>query len=211
MQLSTSTAQLSADSSSADTWQRYGAAPAILEAVKQWETARTADAFSPSVRVALRDNDREFHLATVGINQWDLYEEHITRFVHTNGQVAATQIQFQNPYSAQPLQWTVCSTAKEPVAVLTLEIDGESVVVLRSCSLPPGGNLKYKGENYASITDATWREVGRVPVKADADQVGVGPHRAQLTASLRPGASLRVELRTLGWVDRIRSPGGTAK
>ena len=40
-----STAQLAADPSSADAAKRFGATPAILEAIRQWETARMADAF----------------------------------------------------------------------------------------------------------------------------------------------------------------------
>lgn len=68
-----STAQLEADPHSADALKKYGATPAILAAVRTWETARMAGAFPPKVRVMLRDNKREFHLEAVGTNQWDLY------------------------------------------------------------------------------------------------------------------------------------------
>jgi hypothetical protein len=68
-----STAQLEADPSSADALKRYGALPAILEAVRQWETARLSGAFPPEIKAQLRDNTREFHLEPVGRGQWDLY------------------------------------------------------------------------------------------------------------------------------------------
>jgi hypothetical protein len=68
-----STAQLAADPSSAEALQKYGATPAILEAVRQWETARMTGAFTEEVKAELRDNDREFHLAPAGAGQWDLY------------------------------------------------------------------------------------------------------------------------------------------
>lgn len=68
-----STAQLSADPLSAETAKRFGAIPAILEAIHQWETARRTGAFPESLKAELRDNTREFHLEPAGANQWDLY------------------------------------------------------------------------------------------------------------------------------------------
>lgn len=69
-----STAQLTADPNSTETLKRFGSSPAILEAVRQWETARAANAFTADVKARLRDNQREFHLEPAGVNQWDLYE-----------------------------------------------------------------------------------------------------------------------------------------
>jgi hypothetical protein len=68
-----STAQLAADPSSAEALQKYGATPAILEAIRQWETARMAGAFPESAKADLRDNTKEFHLEPAGAGQWNLY------------------------------------------------------------------------------------------------------------------------------------------
>jgi hypothetical protein len=68
-----STAQLAADPASAEALQKYGATPAILEAIRQWETARLAGAFPDNIKEALRDNTREFHLEPAGSGRWDLY------------------------------------------------------------------------------------------------------------------------------------------
>jgi len=68
-----STAQLAADPSSAEALQKYGATPAILEAIRQWETARMAGAFPESTKADLRDNTKEFHLEPAGAGQWNLY------------------------------------------------------------------------------------------------------------------------------------------
>lgn len=45
----------------------------ILEAIHQWETARQAGAFPGSLKPALQDVTREFHLAAAGEGQWDLH------------------------------------------------------------------------------------------------------------------------------------------
>jgi hypothetical protein len=68
-----STAQLAADPSSAEALQKHGATPAILEAIRQWETARMAGAFPENMKAELRDNTREFHLQSAGAGLWDLY------------------------------------------------------------------------------------------------------------------------------------------
>ncbi len=64
-----STAQLTA----ADADPQSKNTAAILEAVKQWETARLAGAFPSKVKALLRDNQREFHLEPAGAGQWDLH------------------------------------------------------------------------------------------------------------------------------------------
>ncbi len=109
---------------------RWGATPAILEAVKQWETARMARAFPPPVKAALRDNTREFQLAVAGSGQWDLYEVHAARFTHDADDSAATEFQFQNRDAAQPLQWIIHSAAKQPLTGLTVDINRKRAVSL---------------------------------------------------------------------------------
>lgn len=69
-----STAQLHADPLSAETARQFGAIPAILEAIRQWETARQSGAFPERVKADLRDNQREFHLEETGPGRWNLYE-----------------------------------------------------------------------------------------------------------------------------------------
>ena len=71
---------------------------AILEAVKQWETARMAGAFPPEVKAALRDNAREFHLEPVSEGRWNLYAAQTERFTHDAARVEATKWTFQNPH-----------------------------------------------------------------------------------------------------------------
>ena len=68
-----STAQLAADPASAEALRQFGATPGILEAIRQWETARMAGAFPDNIKEALRDNSREFHLESAGPGRWDLY------------------------------------------------------------------------------------------------------------------------------------------
>ena len=146
-----STAQLEADPKSADAAKQLGATLAILAAIKEWETARMARAFPPEVKAKLRDNTREFHLASAGPNQWDLREMQSTKATHDASTSAATVVQFTNSNAGQPLQWIVRSASKELVTGVTLRINGKPVIDLKDRTLPSGGSLKYVGGSEAAV------------------------------------------------------------
>lgn len=193
-----STAQLEADANSAEAARRFGALPAILEAIKQWETARMAGAFPPEVRAALRDNTREFHLESAGPSRWNLFAVHTERFTHDGGKLAATEMKFNNPHAVQPWQWILRSTAKQPVTGVTVEINGQPTLDLKARPLPPGGSLKYSGGAEAVICDAAWKELERVPVIADSQRARTGDQQVKIACAPQAGATLKMELRTLG-------------
>jgi hypothetical protein len=204
-----STAQLAADPNSADTAKRFGATLAILEAVKQWETARMARAFPAEVKAALRDNAREFHLEPVSAGRWNLYSVHVERFTHDAAQAEATRCAFQNPHAAQRLQWVVRDGGTRPVKGLVIEINGKPALTLDERSVPGGGALRYTGGSEAWVCDSNWKEVARVPVAAEAVQVGSGAHQISIGCRSQGGSSLKVELRTLGPATPLGGPSKT--
>lgn len=192
-----STAQLEADPSSADAGKRHSRTGAILEAVNQWETARMAGAFSPSVKAALRDNALEFHLQPATLGRWDLSEVRSTRFSHDAGQLTATESQFENTRGSQPLQWFVRGDAKQAVAGLYITINGTRALELTDRPLPPNGTLQYRGGPNALIADAAGKELARVSVKPAAALIAAGTQRVSVGCVPQKDASLKIELRTL--------------
>ena len=193
-----STAQMAAAANSADTAKRFGATLAILESVKQWETARMAGAFPPEVKAALRDNAREFHLDAGSAGCWNLYSVHVERFTHDAAQAEATKCVLQNPHAAQRLQWVMRVAGKLPVKGVSLEINGKTAVTLDERAVPGGGALRYSGGPEAFVCDSNWKEVARVPVAAEAVQIGSGAQQVTIGSRSQSGTSLKIELRTLG-------------
>lgn len=61
---------------SADSLRLDAKTAAILDAVREWESARMGGAFPPALRAQLRDNAREFHLERVRDGQWNLIPMH---------------------------------------------------------------------------------------------------------------------------------------
>jgi len=182
----------------ADAAQDLGAVPAILAAVKEWETARMARVFPAEIKARLRDNNREFHLEPDGPGFWNLFEITYARFTHSASQATPTRWQFTNAHAAQSLRWMVRSTSKQPVAGVALALNGHSIADLKDRTLPPGGCLKYRGGATASIYDSNWKEVGRVEVAASASHVGSGIHSLTLGCAPQSDALLKLELCTRG-------------
>jgi hypothetical protein len=47
---------------------------ALLDAIREWETARAARAYSPAQAQRLKDPKRAFHLEPLGAGEWRLHE-----------------------------------------------------------------------------------------------------------------------------------------
>jgi hypothetical protein len=205
-----STAQLEADPNSAEAAKQFGATPAILASIRQWETARMGRAFPPEIKARLCDNTREFHLQSAGPGQWDLFEARFARFAHDASKPVATELHFTNTNLGQPLQWTLTSTSKQPLPGVVVEINGQLVLDLKERALPPGGSLKYSAGPEAVIYSPTWKELARVPVEAGAARVSTGTQPVKISCASQSGAALKIELRTLGPATRLgaRQAGG---
>jgi hypothetical protein len=151
----------------------------------------------------MRDNSREFHLASAGPGRWDVSEVHIGRFTHAATNAAATEYLFQNRDAAQPLQWVIGTAAKQPVSGLTLDLNGREVMSLKEQTVPPGGSVKFTGGLHVIVSDSNWKEVTRIPVDPSAMQVGAGPVRIKIGCDPLLEGGLKVELRTLTSPTRI--------
>jgi hypothetical protein len=199
-----STAQLEADPSSADLARQFGASPAILAAIREWETARMARAFLPEVKASLRDNNREFHLVSTGPLRWDLHEVHSARITHDASRSGPSVLQFTNPSAGQPFEWIVRSASKQPVREVALTINGKPVAHLKDCPLPPSGSVKYTGGSEAAVCDTSWKELARVPVDASAVRAGIGGQEAKIDCARQTDATLKLEIRMFGAAKLVR-------
>ena len=184
--------------------RQFGAMPAILEAIRQWETARHSGAFPPEVKARLCDNHREFQLKAAGDHQWDLFELQTARFTSATNQTETT-VTFTNRHAAQPLRWTLRSTGQERLNCVSLAINGQLVVSLGEPGLPPDGSLTYRGGTDAVIGDAAWKELGRVPVNAASARIAAGEGSLTFGGSPQAVAQLKLEVHTVDAGQRLRA------
>ncbi len=204
-----STAQLTADPDSADTLQKFGAMPSILQAIQQWETARIAGAFPPEVRTALRDNLKEFHLAPAGPGQWDLAEITVTRFTNNlaSNPSSSAEFHFNDPTPAAGAHWIMRSSGTNSAEQISIELNGVPLLPALA-ALPARQSLKYTGGAEAWLYDSQWKRLASVPVNAKALDLPSGSRTLKLTSS---GAPVALEWRSVHPPVRVARRSGSGQ
>jgi hypothetical protein len=91
-----------------DTFQKNGQSEAIFNAIKTWETARMAGAFSSDQKKRMEDINKEFHLEQTGPDTWNLFPLNVEQFVFKQkvrqpGEPLHSIFEFNNPYREQSL------------------------------------------------------------------------------------------------------------
>ncbi len=85
----------------------------LLDAIREWETARRMGAFSNAQRERLKNPKNEFHLEKVGDQEWRLYPYYTSQpFTHTKrdlqpGEPTHSTWSFESQHESQPLQFTL--------------------------------------------------------------------------------------------------------
>jgi hypothetical protein len=163
-----STAQLTADPSSADTSRKYGALPAILKTIGAWETARRLDVFSPEVRAALRDNSREFHLEPIVGEpmHWNLYEMYRAHTPIAKGDLQPVLLPQAGIHG--PLTWVFSVSSGKLTRLKIVMKEGRALDIdLADSAVDAGGIVRCSGDHYLHILDAEQREIRRIAIKAE--------------------------------------------
>ncbi|NPV46668.1 MAG: hypothetical protein HPY69_06905 [Armatimonadetes bacterium] len=150
-----------------------GQAGAILDAARQWETARLAGAFSPDQRQRLRDPKTEWHLEADGEGRWRLSPVDL---MPLPGPAAG----ITNRFAAQPLRFVVRVTpgpAADGIANLRCRL-GEREVRF-AAELRPGQYLVCDGQGAVAICDANWNVMGHVALANELPVVPTGESKIE--------------------------------
>jgi hypothetical protein len=196
---------------SPDSLRKNPATGRIMDAIREWESARRRGVFSAAQREQLRNPKLEFHLEAVDGGGWDLFPFHASsEFTHEQrilqpGEPTGAAWEVSNPDAAQPMQFKVrvVGTAGR-VSNPTFEVD-RSLTVTIPVEIESGQTLLVEEEGIARIYDAKGSQVksvtlpGRVPplkagvnhVRFDAEFQGDAPPKAVVTFKTR-GTATRV-------------------
>lgn len=196
---------------SPDSLRKNLATVRIMDAIREWESARRRGVFSAAQREQLRNPKLEFHLEAIDGGGWDLFPFHASsEFTHEQrilqpGEPTGAAWEVSNPDAAQPMQFKVrvVGTAGR-VSNPTFEVD-RSVTLSIPVEIESGQTLLVEEEGIARIYDAKGSQVksvtlpGRVPplkvgvnhVRFDAEFQGDAPPKAVVTFKTR-GTATRV-------------------
>jgi hypothetical protein len=166
----------------------------IMDAIREWESARRRGAFSAAQREQLRDPKLEFHLETLAEGGWNLFPFHASSdFVHEQrvrqpGEPTGAEWDVPNPDEAQPLQFKVrvVGTAGRLVNP-TLEMD-RSVTLTIPVEIDVGQTLLVEDEGVARIYDAKGSQVKSVALSTPVPKVRSGVNHVRFGAEFQGDA-----------------------
>ncbi len=184
-----------------------GQSDQIFNAIRIWETARMAGAFTPEQKKKMQDIRMEFHLEQTGENKWDLFPYQIERYEHNQkirqpGEPVHSIFDFTNPFEAQPLmlQITLAGEQNEvsPVDGITIEINNYNTIDIPA-KMQAGQTLKLDGKGTLQHFDKNWKLIETLNIEK-VPLLVKGKNRIMIDAAFTTEGSskLKLEVRTIG-------------
>jgi len=107
----------------------------LLDAIREWETARTGNAFNAAQRAELKDLRNDFHLEKVTEGKWNLVQYRLSP-------VFVREKLERQPGEPASTTWTFTQECREQPMQFRLNVTGKSGMV---------NNIKIQFDNYAEI------------------------------------------------------------
>jgi hypothetical protein len=154
-----------------ETIEKNGFKNELFNAIKEWQKARKAGAFTSAQRERFKDPTTEFHLKKLSENSWELLPvslqtgfEHKYRQVQT-GEPILSRFKMQNDHGAQPVQFYIIPAAVDgnktaTVTNITLDINNDQTIEF-SQPITAGDRIYCDGKTIY-LCDATWNKLKEI-------------------------------------------------
>jgi len=165
-------------------------AGACVEAIRQWESARRAHAFSPAQRERLKQPASDWHLEPAGKDAWRLWPVALSPALPVTAAPAPQPV--ANPFGTQPLRFVLrLAPGSAELVAPAIEVNGTTVPV--PLTVAPRQALVCRGDGRVCVRDANGKELAAAP--ASFPEMGPGANRLRVVpqpAAAAPNAELRV-------------------
>ncbi|MCC6244644.1 MAG: hypothetical protein IT353_17500 [Gemmatimonadaceae bacterium] len=188
--------------------------PALLDAIREWEDARTTQAFTPGQRARLKDPANEFHLEKTADDAWNLYQfvlspsftrEYVER---QPGEPTTSRWRFEQSWPEQPVQFRVTLNGKSgSVRNLVMQIDRASPIVIPG-AYNAGESLVIDGTTTVHVYDSLGKPKTRVQLPSSPPRVSPGPHEVLFDSQFSdaPSPTLTVQFKGRATPELVRRP-----
>lgn len=154
-----------------NTLRRHGQIDLLLEAIKNWDTLRQAEAFSDEQKLRLKDPLTEWHLEKTDAQNYNLYPLFISKHFRCN----MAEMQPGQPGGAD---WSWSSPTESTYAI-RLKVDGDGTIKNPSFTTPKGvikfpceisdrQYLLYTFDGKAVVTDKNYNVISQVTPQGSA-------------------------------------------
>ena len=186
--------------------------PQLLDAIREWEAARQAGAFTAGQRERLKDSHNEFHLTTTGPGAWTLSQVmESPPFTHQRverqpGEPTHGTFAFEQSWGAQPLQFRLAANRGTGTANrIVLRVDGYFTLEI-AATLSGGERLTSDGIDAVQVYDANGKPRERIRLANSLPTLAPGRHVVTLDARFDGDATpaLTLQLRGYGDAEDVR-------
>ncbi len=178
--------------------------PTLLDAIREWESARTSGAFDSAQQARLKNPANEFHLDAVGPGAWNLLQVAAspvfvrTRVEHQPGEPGLTTWEVPQEWSAQRLQFRLSLAGKAGTARnFRMQVDRYTEIAL-PIELSAGESLVCDGSTTVRLYDAAGRPKAKYQLAALPPVVAPGGHIITLDSDFGGDEPPRVEVQFKG-------------
>jgi hypothetical protein len=190
---------------------------AIFEAIRIWEGARMAGAFTEEQKLRMQDVSTEYRLEANGNDTWRLYPCKVERYVHAAkirqpGEPVHSVFEFDNPYSEQPMEVIIKLVPGENqegaiAESITLEVNNFHSLEI-PVKLEQHQVIKLDRTGKLQLCDRNWKPVRTIEIETGIPVLGSGKNRITADALFGTGNSsaLHIEMKTMGPAEILRVP-----
>ncbi|MFB9273904.1 hypothetical protein [Cohnella cellulosilytica] len=198
--------------------ERIGNRERLLGAVRCWESARLAGAFTPEQRERLRDPKSDWHLEPADEGEWTLYPVELSKpFVCSPselqpGQPGGADWAYYNRHAEQPLRLclrVIPSYGSEDAAVRRPTFYIGSACLIFDTEVAANEYLVCDGDRFGRIYDRDWNLLRTVRAPADGPVVRSGGQTISFSCKFTgdPKPVVSVKIMTRGLPETVRAPG----
>ena len=187
--------------------------PVLLDAIREWELARTSHAFDGAQVARLKDPKSEFHLEKAGEGRWNL-RQIATSSVFTRerverqpGEPTGTMWDYRQSWDAQRLQFRITAVGTSGSARnFAIQVDRYAAIEI-PIELSAGESLVCDGTETILVYDKAGKSKGSLRLAAPPPIVEPGPHKITLDSAFggdEPSV-IELQLRGLGAGEQVRA------
>ncbi len=184
----------------------------LLDAIREWELARSQKAFSAAQREALKNPKNEFHLEKTGEGKWNLHTYALSpvftreKFERQPGEPTHTIWNYKQTWREQPLQFRMNIVGAEGGSVrnIKIQIDRYKEILL-PMELKSGESLVSDGTDLIRTYDKNGKPKRTFTLASLPPVLGQGAHDITIDSQFEGEAVIEVQFKGLNTVEQVKA------
>ncbi len=176
----------------------------LLDAIREWETARTGNAFNATQREELKNLRNDFHLEKIMDGKWNLYQYTLSqvfvreKFERQPGEPTTTTWTYTQEYKEQPLQFRLKAAGKSgTVSNIKLQLDNYAEINV-PIDLKANESIVCDGTEYLQLYNERGKLKGTYKMSSLPPVVSSGTHTIIIDSSFGGEEPPKIEMQFKG-------------